>query len=221
MDEGGDFAVAWKRDQVTTTRGTKHIPKKCHKDPYSGYVYCYDPYDLLTYAAGTKSTIRVRRYNSTAASLSTNEIEVAAVSSLATYNENDTTPQFKVQKDLGAAAIAMDKDGDFAVAWVKSITKRTKKCHTDSYGYKYCETIDKTASALQARRYKSGGSPSGIPFTVGKTTSTVRQNISPSIASSQSGDLSVSWIKQDVVLDYYGYPSYTQSFWARLYPKKK
>lgn len=215
MDETGDFAVAWHRDQVTTVRKTKHIPKKCHIE--YGYKYCYDPYDLLTYKTTTKSTIRFRRYDATSSPASA-ETQVAKATSKATYDENNTDPNFKTQTALGSTAIAMDQDGDFAVGWVKSVIKIKQTCYTDDYGYKSCYPTDTTTSSVQERRFKSNGKPSGVALTVAKATQADPANVSPSVALSQKGDLGVSWVEQG---SYSYYSPYTDTFWARLYPKKK
>ncbi|HUJ08461.1 MAG TPA: hypothetical protein VL171_00400 [Verrucomicrobiae bacterium] len=217
MDETGDFAVAWRRDQVITKRYTKHT-KSCYS--YYGTKHCYT-YNVQAYRATTKSTIRFRRYDSATSDLSPAETQVAKATSKATYDENDTDPNFKTQTALGSTGIAMDQDGDFAVAWVKSVTKRKQTCYTDDYGYKYCYPTDTTTSSVQARRFKSSGKPKGIASTIAKPTQTVSGNVSPSLALSQKGDLGVSWVEQ-VPYSYDGYSyGYTDTFWARLYPVKK
>ena len=210
MDEAGDFAVAWHRDQATTKLTVKHIPKKCHT--YSGYVSCDSAYDLNQYAASTTSTIRFRRYDHTTASLAATETEVAKVMFKTTYDANNTDPKFTTQQDLGQTAIAMDQTGNFAVAWEKSLTTRKKHCYTSS-GYTNCSYNDTTISLIQFRQYPANGKSAAAAVTIAAPLKTLPVNIAPSVALSKKGSLAVDWVAED--------SSGNQSFWAQLYPSKK
>jgi len=210
MDEAGDFAIAWHRDQATTQLTVKHIPKKCHT--YSGYVSCTSAYDVNQYAASTTSTIRFRRYDHTTANLSATETEVAKVMFKTTYDANNTEPNFTTQQDLGQVAIAMDQTGNFAVAWEKSLTTRKKHCYTSS-GYTNCSFNDTTISLIQFRQYPATGKPPAAAVTIAAPSKTLTVNVAPSIALSKNGSLAVDWVAKG--------SSGTPSFWAQFYPAKK
>ena len=215
MDEAGDFAVAWHRDQTVTKRTTKHIPKKCHT--YDGYVSCDDPYDLYQYAASTTSTIRFRRYDHTTTQLSATETEVAKAQFKTTSDSNNPDPKFTSMQDLGQTAVAMDSGGNFAIAWEKSATTRKQSCHV-SYGYKYCDSTDTTVSLIQYRRYPANGKPPAAAVTIPAPAPGLTVNVSPSIAVSQTGSLAVDWVAEDFSTKN---SSGAQSFWVQLYPAKK
>jgi len=211
MDETGDFAIAWDREEKTTKRSIKRIPKKCYRS--YGYTYCNDAYDLQVYKLTTKSTIRFRRFAATGLPVSALETEAATVTSTGNFDENDTDVQFASFSLLGAPSIAMDRDGDFTVAWVNEKTSRKKKCYT-SYGYKYCENIDTYSSAIQAQKFKPDGKSAG-KLNISASTKLLPFNLSPSVTMGSEGDLGVSWFK--------GSPdtaSYTSEFWAKTYPVK-
>jgi len=221
MDETGDFAIAWSLKQLSTKRTTKHV-KTCYN--YYGTRYCYTN-DVYYYQATAKSTIRFRRYDQATSSLSPAETQVVTATSKSTSSQDGSDPFFKTETDYSAAAIAMDKDGDFAVAWVKSVTKSKQTCYTDDYGNKNCyPSSTTTSSSVQARRFKPTGRPGGAALTVAKSTKAAPGNVAPSVALSQKVDVGVSWVEQvPYTYSYNGHTytyGYTDTFWARLYPKK-
>lgn len=221
MDATGDFAIAWNSDQAATLRVVQHIPRKCFgRGPYRE---CYDAYDRFAYRVNLRSTVRFRRYTSNGAAVSTTDTEVAGFSSIVNYNEYDSDWRFKTITDLNSPAIAMDQTGNFTVAWEAAVTKQ-KKIVERYGGYTYVYFEDTTTSSILTRKFKADGNSGGKAVTAIKASPSSPENIAPSVAIDDNGDMGVTWCQRETETYVYEggyYKYYLDELWGKITPAKK
>lgn len=184
MDESGNFTVAWSRITTSTQRQNVCLGKGADR-------YCEER-DI----SSTVASIMMQRFNANDFPEHVGKKgKVDIVVQKGKKYSNHLFPQ-----------VSVSRSGNVAIGWENLILKKTKIIPDPEYA-KYFYSYDFNASGIKAVRYSATSGPLkklGAPVTTAKAVikqptkaqAVIDNNIAPSVALDDNGNLQVLWANQ-------------------------